>query len=68
MLFRDNFFLEQLYNLLRFCVHFAKNFANHPLTEMILLRGELGRITFNVGSKVQEYMYYMRTVPLPSPK
>ena len=42
MLFRD--FLEQLHNLLRFCAHFANNFANHALSEMILLRGKLGWI------------------------
>ena len=29
---------------------------------MILLRGVLGRITFDVGSRVQEYM---RTLPPP---
>ena len=40
------FVLEKLHNLLRFCVHFAKNYPNHILSEMILLRGELGRITF----------------------
>ena len=49
------FFLEKLQNLLRFCVHFAKILANHALSEMILIRGELGRITFVVGSRVQEY-------------
>ena len=52
MLFRDYFFLEKLHNLLRFCVHFAKNFANDVLSKMILLRGELGRITYDVGSRV----------------
>ena len=55
MLFR-HFFLEKLHNLLRFCVHFGRNFENHALSEMILLRGELQRITFNVDSRVQEYM------------
>ena len=54
MLFRD-FFREKLHNLLRFCVHFAQIFANHALSEMILLRGELGSITFDVSSRVQEY-------------
>ena len=62
MLLQD--FLEKLRNLLRFCVHFAKNFANHALSEMILRREELGRITFNVGSRIQEYI---RTSP-PPPK
>ena len=38
MMFRE-FFLEKLHNLLRFCVHFPKKFANHALSEMILLRG-----------------------------
>ena len=43
-------FFEKLHNLLRFCVHLAKKFAKHvhALSEMILLRGELGRITFDV--------------------
>ena len=59
MMFRD-LFLEKLYNLLRFCVDFSTNFAKHALSEMILLRGELGRITFDVGSRVQDYM---RTLP-----
>ena len=49
------FLLEKLHNLLRFCVHFSQNFANHAITEMILLRGELGKITFDVGSRLQEY-------------
>ena len=55
-------FLEKLHNLLRFCVHFSTNFANNRLSEMILLRGDLGKITFDVGSRVQEYM---RTLPPP---
>ena len=42
MMFQD-FVLDKLHNLLRFCVHFAKNLANHALFEIILLRGELGR-------------------------
>ena len=62
MLFRD-LYLEKLHNLLRFCVHLGKNYANHALSE-ILRRGELGRITFDVGSRVQEYM---RTLPPPPP-
>ena len=59
-------FYNNIYNLLRFCVPFAKNFANHTLSEMILLRGELGRIifAFDVGSRVQKYMH---TSP-PPPK
>ena len=32
------------------------NFANHALSEMILPRGELGRVSFVVGSRVQEYV------------
>ena len=66
LLFR-NFFIEKLHNLLCFCVHFAKNFANHTLSEMILLREVLGRITFafDVGSRVQEYM--RASLPPPSP-
>ena len=40
------------------------NFANVELSEIILLRGELGRITFEDGSRVQEYM---RTSPPPTP-
>ena len=47
-------FLEKLHNLLRCFVHFAKSFASHALSEMMLLRGELGRITFDVGSRVPD--------------
>ena len=54
------YFLEKRHILLRCCVHLSKKFANH---EKILLRGELGRITSDVGSRVQEYM---RTLLLPS--
>ena len=61
MMFRF-FFIEKLPNFLHFCVHFAKTLAKHALSEMMLLRGELGRITFDVGSRVQEYM---RTLPPP---
>ena len=57
------FFVEKLHNLLRFCVHFAPKFANHALSEIILLR-EVGRITFDVSSRVQEYV---RSLPLPPP-
>ena len=53
-----------MHNLLRYCVYFAKKIANHALSEVILQRGELGRITFDVGSRVQEYM---RTSPPPTP-
>ena len=56
------FFLEKLHNLLRFCMHFAKKFASHALSEMILLRREVERITFDVSGRVLEYM---RTLPLP---
>ena len=59
MMFRI-FFIEKLHNLLRFCVHFSTNFAKHALSKMILLRGKLGRITIDVGSRVQKYM---RTLP-----
>ena len=58
------FFREKLHTFLRFCVQFAKHFTNHALFEMILLIKELGRITFDVGSRVQEYM---RTSPPPTP-
>ena len=47
-------FLEKLHNLLRCFVHFAKSFANHALSEMMLLRGELWRITFDVVSRVRK--------------
>ena len=47
-----------------FCVHFAKYLAKHVLPEMILLRGELGRIIFDVGRRVQEYMHTL--LPPPS--
>ena len=50
------FFLEKLHNLLRFCVHFAKKFANHALSELILLRADLRGTTFDVDIRVQEYM------------
>ena len=56
MLFRDCF-RRTAYNLLRFCVHFSTNFTNHALSKMILLRGELGSITFDVGIRVQVLMY-----------
>ena len=49
--------------LLRFCVHFSKYFENHALSEMILLRRELGKITFDVDSKVQEYMRTLTPPP-----
>ena len=54
---------ETVHNLLRFCVHFAKNFVNHALSEIILLRRALGRTTLDVGSRVQEHM---RTSPPPT--
>ena len=33
-----------MFNVLRFCVHFANNFANHSLSVMILVKGELGNL------------------------
>ena len=60
-----SFCLGKLHNLLSFCLHFAKTFANHALSEIILLRGEVGRITnFDVSSRVQEYMRTYVTHPL----
>ena len=65
MMFRD-FFFEKLHNLLRFCVHFSANFEKYVFSEMILLRGELGRITFVVGSRVQaQHMRTLHPVTLP---
>ena len=53
------FFLEKQHNLLCFCVHFMKNFANHAPSEMILLRRELGRML------VVEYRSICAFHPLP---
>ena len=56
MLMKYDGMMFRVFFLLRFCVHYSKKFANHALSEMMLLRGELGsRITFDVGSRVQEY-------------
>ena len=56
LLVRECFFLEKLHYLLRFCVHFTKKIANQALSEMMLLREELGKITFDVGrSLVEKY-------------
>ena len=57
MMFRD-FFIEKLHNLLCFCVHFAQNFANHALSEMILLKGLLLML-------VVEYRGLCARYPLP---
>ena len=62
MLVRD-FFLRNCIIYYVF-VYICKKFTNHALSEMILLRGELWRITFDVGSRVQEYMC---TSPIPPP-
>ena len=51
------FLLEKLHKLL----HFANIFVNHALLDMILLRGGLGKITFDVGSRVQELYFTVHT-------
>ena len=58
-----NFSRETALFITFLCSFLQKN-ANHALSGMILLRGELGRITFDVGSRVREYV---RTNP-PPPK
>ena len=58
------FFLEKLHNLLRL-VYICKHFANLALFEMILPRGELERTTFDVCSRVQEYMCTSSPPPPP---
>ena len=58
MFFRD--FLEK-FNCI---IYYVEKFVIHTFSEMILLRGELGRITFDVGSRVQKYI---STSPPPPP-
>ena len=66
MSFQD-FLKIKLRNLLHLCVHIVKNFANHALSEMMILGRKLRRITFGVVVHV-EYGSICALYPLPPSK